>query len=359
MGALSEKNKTSIKNSRKILEKLKISVERAADRDLFHIDVYRIADRAGITRQKMLGAFIQGVHEGLFTMEWIYHCPNCGGVSRETLSIHAATQAGPCSMCKIDFENVLDETVQVFFSVHPEKRKLDESLADTYHRVIENAVQTDHLFKWHGDTVIRGADVIHNPAYRELMGDDILLPDQSLEIKQAAILFTDIKESTRMYTILGDARAFQLVREHFNILFTVIEEYDGVAVKTIGDAVMGVFNSRVSALGCSLEAQKRLAEFYSGRPDNERIEVKIGIHSGTTIVVTLNKRLDYFGTTVNTAARIQGISRPNEVVVSETVFDSPAVNGILSQYNASVNKTEETFKGISGTVPVYHLSVQK
>lgn len=344
------------KSQQKIFEKLKDFVEKAPEKNLYHINVYKIAERTGIERSTMLSAFIQGVTEGLFTMEWVYHCPHCGGIANETITIHEARHDDYCEKCKVQFNNVLDESIEVFFSVHPEKRQIDIQYSKTYHDNIMQTLEAGY-YLWRDDSNIRGIDVVQNITYRNLMGADVLLDDQSLEIKRACILFTDIKGSTQMYSVLGDARAFKLVREHFRILFAVIEEYEGVPVKTIGDAVMGVFNSRKIALACVLEAQKRLHQFYADKPDDEKIEVKIGLHSGATIVVTLNSRLDYFGTTVNTAARIQGVAEPNEVVISDTILEADDAENIIASYGAKIKKTKESFKGIKGKVPVYRLTI--
>jgi len=188
------------------------------------------------------------------------------------------------------------------------------------------------MYDWHTNSAIKGVDIIQNPIYRELMGDEVLLPDQSLELMKATILFTDIKGSTQMYTDLGDSKAFQLVREHFRILFEIIKKNNGIPVKTIGDAIMGAFTNQVEAVNAPLEAQKKLINYYKNKPDNERIEVKIGLHTGPTIIVTLNNKLDYFGTTVNMAARIQAIANPKEIVISEKIFENKDVQKIISKY---------------------------
>ncbi len=340
----------------KILNQLRDFVKQAPDKLLFHVNVYKLAEKANIAKPVMLEAFIRGVQEGLFTLSWVYHCPSCGGVSTETVKIHEATHENYCGKCKVDFTNVLDNTVEVFFNVHPQMRALPKSFNEEYIGNIMKILSEDSYFMWKNDYTIRGVEVLQNKAYRELMGDDVLLEDQSLEIEHSAILFTDVKGSTQMYTRLGDARAFQLVREHFRVLFSVIDDFGGVPVKTIGDAIMGVFSSRRIALECSLEAQKRLQAYYAGKDEDSKIEVKMGVHTGTTIVVTLNDRVDYFGNTVNTAARIQGVSNPNEVVVSEHVLEFDGMQDILRKYNVKMKKDKTPFKGLQGKHIIYRLT---
>jgi len=180
-------------------------------------------------------------------------------------------------------------------------------LHEVYVKAVNDDVQAGRYLTWIRPNTVRGVDLIQNNLYRTLMGNDVLLSDQSLHIMKAVILFTDIKGSTQMYERLGDARAFSAVREHFRILFDTIQSYGGVPIKTIGDAVMGVFVNPHKAVEASLKAQQRMIAHYADKPAEEKIEVKIGIHDGPAIVVTLNGRLDYFGSTVHTAARIQGV----------------------------------------------------
>jgi len=218
-----------------------------------------------------------------------------------------------------------------------------------------NEIMNHKMFKWNNLSSIKGVDIIQNQIYRELFGDEVLLSDQSLELMKATILFTDIKGSTKMYTDLGDSKAFQLVREHFRILFDVIKKHNGVPVKTIGDAVMGVFTNQTDGLTASLEAQKLLIDYYKHKPDSEKIEVKIGLHSGTTIIVTLNGRLDYFGSTVNMAARIQATANPNEVLISENIFESKENKRVIMQYTKTVKRSKWIFKGLKGKYKIYHI----
>ncbi|MBM3651064.1 MAG: adenylate/guanylate cyclase domain-containing protein, partial [Alphaproteobacteria bacterium] len=60
--------------------------------------------------------------------------------------------------------------------------------------------------------------------------------------------------------------------------------------------------------------------------------LKLGVHVGPTVVVTLNDRLDYFGSTVNMAARLQGQSAGGDIVLSRVVADDPAVRPLLQSH---------------------------
>jgi len=344
---------------REALRRLAEFIEQADAASLFHIDVYALAAKLGMKRQDLLELFIYGLHASIFRMEWEFHCPHCGGVANESLTLHAAQSLDFCPACNVNFKNTLDSNIEVFFSIHPEIKNIPAELKENYTKRVMNDVMTKKMFSWKDPSSISGADIIQSPVYRELLGDEVLLPDQSLELMKSTILFTDIKGSTRLYSDLGDSKAFLLVREHFRIIFSIIKKYNGVPVKTIGDAVMGAFTNQAAGLEAALECQKALIDYYGGAKDNERIEVKIGVHTGATIIVTLNDRLDYFGSTVNMAARIQSMAKPNEVVISEPVFDTAENKKIIARYTRSVGRSKAAFKGLDGEHTVYHIDLKK
>jgi len=347
-----------IKLNNELVNKLTHFLSTARPDELFHIDLYELADGLRFNRNEMLSAASIALHNGLFKLEWEYHCPFCGGVSKESLSLHDASSHDYCGNCKVEFNNQLDQNIEVFFSIHPGVKKIPNKYYDIYKKKIVLDLKQNKKHNWHRETTITGADIVQNSVYRELMGDEILLHDQSLEMLRTTILFTDIKGSTQMYTSLGDSKAFNNVRGHFRILFKLIEKYDGVPVKTIGDAVMGSFSNEQKALTAALEIQKNLIEYYADKSDDEKIEIKIGLHTGSTLLVTLNDRLDYFGTTVNMAARIQGIAKPNDVVCSEVVFENEENKKIIGQYTRKVTKTRNIFKGLNGEYDIYHINLK-
>src|SRR5260370_41708682 len=130
-----------------------------------------------------------------------------------------------------------------------------------------------------------------------------------------------------MYREVGGARAFGRLMNRFDVLKQAIAYEAGALVKTIGVAVMAVFRHPAGALRAMLHAQQRLASAPDGlRP----LTLKAGLHTGPCIAVTLNDRLDYFGSTVNLAARLEAQSTGDDVVVSAAGFDDPGGREVLS-----------------------------
>ena len=156
-------------------------------------------------------------------------------------------------------------------------------------------------------------------------------------------MFTDLRGSTALYSEIGDAAAYHLVREHFALLAAAVRRHDGAVIKTIGDAIMAAFVTPSAALRSALEIQQAVAGFNpehggaAGRASS--IVIKIGLHEGPCIAVNLNGRLDYFGTTVNMAARLEGESRGGDIVLSQTFAADPGVALLLANLPRQVETT--------------------
>lgn len=176
------------------------------------------------------------------------------------------------------------------------------------------------------DDAVTGAEVTALQEFRDLFSGEVLAAGEFLSVGSLAVLFTDLKDSTRMYRKMGDAPAFGAVMSHFQVLREAIEPEDGTVVKTIGDSVMAVFREPVGAVRAAIRAHRALQE--AGR-DTLYMTLKIGIHYGPCFAVRANDRLDYFGTTVNVAARLQDLSRGGDVVLSERVREEIGMEAIL------------------------------
>ena len=168
------------------------------------------------------------------------------------------------------------------------------------------------------------------------------------------MLFTDLKGSTALYDRIGDLNAFSLVRQHFDRLQHITVRHNGAIVKTIGDAVMAAFRDPLDAVKAAIAMHDEIARFTE--VDAERqIILKIGVHKGAAIAVTLNDRLDYFGQTVNIAARVQNIADADEIYLSAQVFEADGVAAELEPL--SIETRNATLRGIDVEMRVYRISL--
>src|SRR5262249_33139386 len=164
---------------------------------------------------------------------------------------------------------------------------------------------------------------------RREFSSDLLRPGTTLRVARVALLFTDLTDSTALYTRVGDAKAFKVVHEHFDLLLGIIGERRGTLVKTIGDAVMAAFVEERDAIAAAVDMLERFPAFRGGLPEAGRTFLKVGVYAGPCYVVTANGILDYFGQTVNLAARLQGTAGPGELILVEALAHEAAEHGWL------------------------------
>ena len=215
---------------------------------------------------------------------------------------------------------------------------------------LENATDSEQLFilermAW-SDQAATAAEVTALQVFRDLFAHEALRPGDQISVGSLTVLFTDLRNSTQLYREVGDATAFGHVMNHFDVLKQAIAEEDGALVKTIGDAVMAVFRRPASALRAMLKAQQALASPPAGM---QPLTLKAGLHTGPCIAVTLNDRLDYFGSTVNMAARLESLSNGNDVIVSTEVRADPEVKELLEDPEGGLVSTrfEVPLKGFT------------
>jgi class 3 adenylate cyclase len=136
-----------------------------------------------------------------------------------------------------------------------------------------------------------------------------------------------------------------------------IAAHGGGVVKTIGDAVMAVFPSPEQGVRAALDIQKNIAQWNETDVADE-IVIKIGLHHGAAIAVNSNDRLDYFGRSVNIAARIEGASLGGDFVLSGPCYARPEVQRILAENAVEIQHFEARLKGIEDVVTLYRAVVE-
>jgi adenylate cyclase len=205
------------------------------------------------------------------------------------------------------------------------------------------------------EKAVTAAKVTAMQEFRDLFSSEVLAPGQQVGVENVTILFSDLLGSTALYETVGDAHAYGQVNRHFDFLTGWIAKNSGSLVKTIGDAVMAVFHLPEHAFKAALDIQSHVSEFNS--TIHEDIVIKIGLHSGPAIVVNSNDRLDYFGRTVNIAARIQGESKGGDIVLSEQCYEKEAVRKIMEEYPVTSHRFKAALKGIEGEVEATRIMI--
>ena len=200
---------------------------------------------------------------------------------------------------------------------------------------------------------LSGADLLSNQTFLDLFQNERIAAGEGLAVQRLTLVFTDLQGSTALYERIGDLKAFDLVTQHFGHLREVIARNGGALVKTIGDAVMASFIDPLDGLRAALEMEasiRRVNEDAGG----DLLALKVGAHSGACLAVSMNERLDYFGQTVNIAARIQGLAGPGEIVVSDDVLTGLGASIVEGLEHEAV---QVELKGVAGLLGVHRLRI--
>ncbi|SFK71582.1 Adenylate cyclase, class 3 [Paenibacillus sp. 1_12] len=220
----------------------------------------------------------------------------------------------------------------------------------------ENVIVALEKDDWE-DITVTASKVTTMHEFRSMFSSEVLAPGQQVGIENVTILFSDLLGSTAFYEQVGDAHAYGQVRNHFNFLISWVNANKGTLVKTIGDAVMAVFEYPENAVKTALDVQSHVDEFNRKYPSNTPIVIKMGLFQGPAIVVNSNQLLDYFGRTVNLAARMQGLSVGHDVVISKECSERPGVQALLASYEVQIEQFEQRLKGIDEVIQLTRVQI--
>lgn len=184
-------------------------------------------------------------------------------------------------------------------------------------------------------------------SFRRQLGHQVLAPDLRVGVRSIALVFTDLSGSTAMYEELGDARAFAVVRDHFVVLRTASARHGGTVVKTIGDAVMAAFYDAPSAMRGAFDMLEDFNAWVARTGLDHPPSLKVGVHVGPALVVHSDQAgLDYFGGTVNLAARAQAAADAGDVVWTDAVHAQELARGIAASRGYGFEPMAKALKGI-------------
>jgi class 3 adenylate cyclase len=142
------------------------------------------------------------------------------------------------------------------------------------------------------------------------------------------------------------------VRAHFRIVLDIVAAAGGAVVKTIGDAVMATFPTPEKAVGAALRMREAMDGLNAER-QGENLALKIGIHEGPCLAVILNDRQDYFGQTVNIAARVQNRADSRTILATGAVVDSTETAELLAAAGLKPESRRYALRGIADELTLY------
>jgi len=328
-----------------IQERLTTFFQDSESRELYHANPRLIAERLQLNERETLRLLIIALKEGLVTLNWEVQCPGCRGIDFSPKGLSDLRTNHTCPGCHLVHATNADDGVRVTFTIDERLRPLEPNADDPDFRA---KIDTRY-------GVVSGHRLLTMQTFRDLFPRETIPPNESLVIRRVAILFTDLVGSTALYSRQGDSRAYNLVRQHFNRLFQVVDEHNGAVVKTIGDAIMAAFTVPADALQAAIAMHQQLKSLNQqlALPPEDQLILKIGIDMGPCISVNLNERIDYFGITINTAARVQATSKGNDIAVTDALLKDETAEAFAK--NCTWERSDLMLKGLEGSTIVHYL----
>ena len=145
---------------------------------------------------------------------------------------------------------------------------------------------------------------------------------QSVRSEVLTVMFVDIVGYTKTTAQLNREVFSQLHDVFDRISKSIVRHYEGKIIKKIGDAFLITFRSPTNALLCGIELQKAFADY--NKKNSTPIRIRVVVHTGEVLI----RDRDIYGDAVNTAARMESITKPHDIVFSEASFLSMNKNEI-------------------------------
>ncbi|HEY0192055.1 MAG TPA: DUF5939 domain-containing protein [Kofleriaceae bacterium] len=213
--------------------------------------------------------------------------------------------------------------------------------------VIEQATWSDHA--------LRAGDLLSIQDFRDLFSEEYIGADVRLGIGEQTLLFTDVVGSTAFYASRGDPAAFVEIKKHFDEVFAIVARHRGAVIKTIGDAVMATFVNPLDAV----KASHQIHDAFHPRRADTPIRLRISLNTGPCIAVKLNANADFFGGTVNVAAKLQALAEGHQIALSAATHRAPGVAAYLAEHGAELEQLAYTSKALPGPIEVMRWSVYR
>jgi class 3 adenylate cyclase len=164
---------------------------------------------------------------------------------------------------------------------------------------------------------------------------------------EVAIVFADVVGSTKLYELLGDARARDMVGVCIDVMRAATEQNNGTVIKTMGDEVMATFATADDALNAAAQMQKQIASHAELKVAEQTVAIRIGCNFGPVVL----ENRDIFGSAVHTANRMTSQAKAGQIITTANM-----VERLSGEWRASVRQIDiATLKGRSSEVALFEV----
>jgi class 3 adenylate cyclase len=164
---------------------------------------------------------------------------------------------------------------------------------------------------------------------------------------ELAIVFADVVGSTRLYELMGDLRARDMVAICIEVMRGATEQHQGTVIKTMGDEVMATFPSADEALNAAAQMQQQISRHAQLKLDGQNVTIRIGCHFGPVVL----ENRDVFGSTVHTANRMTSQAKGGQIMTTAAM-----VERLSPEWRASVRQVDVAMlKGQGSEVALYEV----
>jgi adenylate cyclase len=164
---------------------------------------------------------------------------------------------------------------------------------------------------------------------------------------ELAILFADVVGSTRLYELMGDLRARDMVAICIDVMRTATEQHQGTVIKTMGDEVMATFADADQALNAAAQMQQQISRHSQLKVEGQPVALRIGCHFGPVVL----ENRDVFGATVHTANRMTSQAKAMQIMITAQM-----VERLAPQWRTAVRQVDvATLKGQGNEVVLYEV----
>ncbi len=163
---------------------------------------------------------------------------------------------------------------------------------------------------------------------------------------ELAILFADVVGSTRLFEVMGDLRAREMIATCIEVMRGATEQHNGTVIKTIGDEVMSTFPTADDALNAAGQMQRQIAAHTELRVEGQPVSIRIGCHFGPVL-----EARDIFGASLHTANRMTSQAKAGQIITTSAIIER-----LSPEWRAAVRQIDvASIRGQGGEIALYEV----